>query len=66
MQRQLTQIDYDYIDLLLEQANKNGVKREMIESVGELLRTNPDMDIIEAYESAFKWCLPDPSTGHTT
>ena len=38
MQRQLTQIDYDYLDLLLEQADKSGVKREMIESVGELLR----------------------------
>ena len=50
MQQQLTQIDYEYIDLLLEQANKSGVKREMCESVAELLRTNPDMNIIEAYE----------------
>ena len=61
MPRQLTQIDYEYIDLLLEQATKNGVKREMCESVNELLRTNPSMDIIHAYESAFKWCLPDLS-----
>ncbi len=62
--KQLTQIDYEYIDLLLDQANKSGVKREMCESAAELLKTNPDMNIIEAYESAFKWCLPDSSTDH--
>lgn len=59
--KQLTQIDYDYIDMLLKQADDSGVKREMCESVTELLKTNPGMNIIEAYESAFRWCLPDSS-----
>jgi len=66
MSKPLTQIDYDHINMILEESAKYGVKREVCESVSELLKTNPDIDIIEAYNSAFKWCLPGSSIESTT
>lgn len=53
MTRKTTQKEYEHVTLILEEADKHGLKFEVERTAIIYIRKNPEMDIIEAFTHAF-------------
>ncbi len=48
-----TQKEYDHVTLILKEANKHGLEIEVKEMAEKIIKDNPDIDIVSAYQNAF-------------
>lgn len=49
-----TQKEYDHIDLILTEANKKGLKKEVERLATKYIKGNPDLCVLNAYQMSFK------------
>ncbi len=59
MSKQLSQIDYEHINLIVQSAEEKGIKYQVCQCVQEFLVFEPNMNLVEAYERSFKLCSED-------
>ena len=48
-----TQKEYDHVTLILKEATKHSLEIEVKEMAEKIIKDNPDIDIVSAYQNAF-------------
>ena len=54
MEKQPTQTDYEHVQLILEEANKYGLKWEVEKASIDKLEADPTLSLVEAYTHGYK------------
>ena len=54
MEKQPTQTDYEHVQLILEEANKYGLKWEVEKASIANLEADPTLSLVEAYTYGYK------------